>query len=244
MSKFITVNILNRETIKDLSDLEKKQLPYVCAKTLTDVAIGAQGEIKKQMPSRFTLRSRWATQGVRIEPAKKADIKQHGFCEAVVKHIDPYMTKQEEGGTRRLASHGKESNKTVAVVASGVKRNSSGSVPVPTKKALHLLSKSAKSEIKKVKRKHGRHRKPKPFIIPRKGEQRSKTVIAIRTEQDRYPLKYLFVLSPRPQMHMRYDFRETVIKYTQGKIEKRFAENLLAAMGTAVGHEKAQRTRA
>jgi hypothetical protein len=72
----------------------QRQIPYAAAISLTRTAQELQDEIRKGMPSAFTLRRQWVVQGIRIKSARK------DFLQAEVYSRDPFMTLQETGGTK------------------------------------------------------------------------------------------------------------------------------------------------
>ena len=77
-----------------LRDQARKQIPFVLAKTLTDLAKEVQLEVRKEIPKRFTLRRKWVVNGIRIQSASKRKL------EAVVYSKDLFMGKQETGGIK------------------------------------------------------------------------------------------------------------------------------------------------
>jgi hypothetical protein len=222
-----TVQIDIKPTMAALSALEKEQVPFVLAKTLTDVALGSQQTIREGMPKRFHIRSKWEISGVRIEPAKKIDIKTYGYAESVVKHIDPYMALQETGGskdpkkTRALAIPEKKFEQT------GI-RGSSGAIKRKFLPAQLLKDYKGQAWYKQRHpgRKHGKRRKPKPFIIEKNG----RVFVAIRGAESRYPIEYLYVFAAHAHIKPRFDFQKTVEQYVAGNFEKKFSENMLAAL--------------
>jgi hypothetical protein len=77
-----------------LGDAEKRQVPFALARALTMTARDAQVDYRGELPKRFTLRNSWTSRGIRITPATKAN------PEAVVGSLEPYMARQEDGGTK------------------------------------------------------------------------------------------------------------------------------------------------
>lgn len=101
-----TVAVDTSRFVANVRDFEKKQLPFVMAKTLTNTVQDAQAEVKRQAQSAFKLRNTWTTQGIRIKPAQKQG--NNGRIEADV-HTDTanrktgapdYLGRQEDGGER------------------------------------------------------------------------------------------------------------------------------------------------
>ena len=70
-----------------------KQARYAAAVALTRTAQDAQQEVRRQLPSRFIMRTGWVEKGVRVKMARKSDL------ESVVWVKDQFMLAQEHGGT-------------------------------------------------------------------------------------------------------------------------------------------------
>lgn len=72
-----------------------QQLPFAVSQAMNRTAIEVQQAVKAAMPRRFTLRSNWVVQGIRVEFSNKRKL------EAVVYSRDKFMTLQEYGGTKK-----------------------------------------------------------------------------------------------------------------------------------------------
>ncbi len=70
-----------------------KQANYAAAVALTRTAQDAQKEVRRQLPSRFIMRTKWVPKGIRVKMARKSDL------ESVVWVKDQFMLAQEHGGT-------------------------------------------------------------------------------------------------------------------------------------------------
>jgi hypothetical protein len=82
-----------QSTIRQLN-VRRDQQPFATALALTRTAQDAQAEIRRQLPSRFTIRTPWVAKGVRYKPANKQNLT------AVVYDVDPFMRIQETGGEK------------------------------------------------------------------------------------------------------------------------------------------------
>lgn len=93
---FITTNV--PRVVESLERFKRDQVPFATALALTRTAQDAQKEIKRQLPTKFTLRRRWVELGIRIRKATKRDL------ESVVFSRDAFLLKQEQGATKRRAA--------------------------------------------------------------------------------------------------------------------------------------------
>lgn len=73
---------------------EAQQLRFATAMALTRAAREVQAEVRKNMPSRFTIRRDWVLKGIQVEKAKPADLV------ATVFSRDTFMGLQEAGGPK------------------------------------------------------------------------------------------------------------------------------------------------
>lgn len=73
---------------------EAQQFRFATAQALTRAAVEVQAEVRKNMPSRFTLRRDWVVKGIQVERAKPADLT------ATVYSRDRFMALQEAGGPK------------------------------------------------------------------------------------------------------------------------------------------------
>ncbi len=82
-----------QERFKGIVNQIPKQARYAAAVALTRTAQDAQQEVRRQLPSRFILRTGWVEKGIRVKMARKSDL------ESVVWVKDRFMLAQEHGGT-------------------------------------------------------------------------------------------------------------------------------------------------
>jgi hypothetical protein len=92
------LSISVRSNVSDtvrLLNARRDQIPFAAALALTRTAQDAREEIKRELPSRFTIRTPWVAKGIRYTPATKRSLT------ATVSDIDPFMRIQETGGEKR-----------------------------------------------------------------------------------------------------------------------------------------------
>lgn len=103
----IKVGIDVTEVVAGLDELQKRQLPFALAKTLTGVVKKAQGGVQASLGKKFHLRNTFTSQGIRVRPASKSG-GAGGIISADV-HTDTanrstgagdYLLPQEEGGEK------------------------------------------------------------------------------------------------------------------------------------------------
>lgn len=119
----LTIDLEISSALQGLSELKRKQIPFATAVALTRTAQRAQGEIRRELPHRFEIRSPFIERGVRIEAATKT--KQ----EAAVLWRGPAgskfglsLARQETGGTKSPA-------RRWLAIPRDVKRNARGIIP-------------------------------------------------------------------------------------------------------------------
>ena len=113
MSKYLKINVKSniKEFTKGLTRFQKKQVPFVAARTLTDVAFKVrENAIDKSFPQAFknsVVASRMAKGRLRVMKAQKRDYNM-GMLSAKVldKSSNPleYLVTHQKGGTKRPKS--------------------------------------------------------------------------------------------------------------------------------------------
>ncbi len=92
-----------KEFTKDLDNIQKKQIPFATALSLTKTATACQEEIQKQIPQKFNVTKKWWLKqqptGIKITPAKKDNLKAKVYTNAYFADI------QEEGGVKTPKTH-------------------------------------------------------------------------------------------------------------------------------------------
>ena len=216
MDENFAIDLDFNKTIKALSLIQKSQLPFASAKSLTYLAGGAQRANKSNLSKKFKVRNKKRLEsGIRITPASKKDFIK-GTQSSSVKELDEHMGRQEFGGTKK-AKQG-----DLAIPGSGFNENdrtSKGSIK-KSKKPRALINKMT---TKGRPRKRGKHRKPKPFVMKKNGKP---IAIAIRTGNTKKPLKYIYNFTDKSKVLPRFQFVKTVQKYVIANYGKTFAKEI------------------
>lgn len=143
--------------IKGHSDLATSQVPFALARALTRTAKDGQGDVRAELPQRFTLRNTWVDRGIRIKPATKA------LPIAEVGSLEPFMERQETGGIRTPRSH-----RRIAVPTANVRRGGRGMI-AKSQRPAGLRGKPGVFLMKSkggagIVRRHGKARLPLQFL--------------------------------------------------------------------------------
>jgi hypothetical protein len=100
----ISVSADLQRLTKSLSQLEKQQLPFAIAQTLTAVAKIAQAEEKAAMPEVFDRPTPFTVNSVAVKGARKSDLEARVFIKDIAAaYLEPY----EFGGNHKLIGQGK-----------------------------------------------------------------------------------------------------------------------------------------
>ena len=189
---------------RGLDDFALQQVPFATAAALTDTAKDAQSGVQDSLSRRFTLRNNWVRSGIRITPANKSTMT------AVVGSLEPFMEKQETGGTKTARDHSRVA------------------VPVEAKR-------SKRDMIPKGQRPGALRGKPK--VLSWKGSnilrRGSGFGILQRVGKARYPLRVLYWLKRGVQIKRRFGFKATVADIVQRRIGPNFLRRLDEAKATA-----------
>jgi len=142
----ISVKVDARQAIHYLKGIKDSQLPFAMAKGLTMTAQDVQTEIIKDLPQRFTLRTKWYQKntpyGFKITAAKKNKLVSSIFTKA------PWIQDFEEGATRT------PQGQTFAVPTGAVRRSKRLLIP-KGQKPRQILHKTRPGFIKAIGSKAG-----------------------------------------------------------------------------------------
>ena len=94
MITFSVKTDIDKAIRKLASVTEAQQLNFAVSKAINRTAMDVQAAVRQAMPQRFTLRSNWVVQGIRVEFSNKRKL------EAIVYSRDRFMKLQEYGGVR------------------------------------------------------------------------------------------------------------------------------------------------
>jgi hypothetical protein len=199
--------------------LQREQVPFAAAGGLTDTAFDAKAGVVAEMPSRFTIRRPWITQGVRVIPATKQKL------EATVYDKDPFMGLQETGGTKASI------HKRVFDYGDFL--------------AIPLDARRSKSDV--VAKQDWPQNLVDPFILTAKDGRKYLAVHAItsgksgavnvsraRGKQKRATgTRLMYVLVPKVEMQARFNFGPTAIRVAAERWPINFAARLAQGIATA-----------
>lgn len=182
--------------VANIDAAAKRHVPFAIARALTMTARDAQEDVREDLPKKFTLRNNWTSSGIRITPATKATPM------AIVGSIEPYMKRQEEGGTKRARSHSR--------------------VAVPVK-----AKRNKRDIIPKGQRPGALRGKPKTFLVT----TAMGAGILRRVGKKRYPVQILYWLKRGVKVKPAFGFKGTTGTSVQERFGPNFVEALSAAMG-------------
>jgi hypothetical protein len=205
-------------TIRDLNSFRSDQLPFATALALTRTAQDARDEVRRSMPSRFTVRRDWIAKGVVVDQATKTNLT------AIVRDRDPFMALQETGGEK--ASIGKRVFDYGEYLA----------IPLDARKN--------KRDI--VDKRDWPQNLIDPFVLTaRDGRKylavhsinvsnRTQAVRTARGKQRRTTgTRLMYVLVRREELQARFGFRATVEKVARDRINPNFIASMDSAIASA-----------
>ena len=96
------VQLDKKDFLKDLNSLQRDQFPFAFAKTLTQAAKLGQVAVREQTRKVFRLHTEFIPNNIRVEPAKKSEVRVGGGEAAVYTRDEiDFMVLQETGGTKK-----------------------------------------------------------------------------------------------------------------------------------------------
>ncbi|MCB2199650.1 phage tail protein [bacterium] len=225
-----------KDALRDLNWLEKEQLPFAFAQTLTQVAKDAQGAVQRRTRRQFDLHGEFIPRGIRITAARKGDLKRYGIAQADVHtadRISSFMPHHERGEKRfprgrRIAVPGADLRKKAY-------RTGSGKVRARWKPARLLQDYEGPHTGGRSRADGGtrKRRTAKAFLMTMKG---GKLAIVRRRGRDRRPLDVLYWLVRSADIRRGWRFEETVkMTVEHSNMAGILQRNLTAAMATRRG---------
>ena len=180
----------------NMDDAARRHVPFALARALTKTAQDAQGDVRADLPNRYTLRNNWVSNGIRITPATKS------VPQAVVGSLEPFMERQERGGTKRARSHSR------VAVPVNAKRNKRDMIP-------------------RGQRPGALRGKPKIFML----KTASGAGIVRRVGKKRYPLQLLYWLKRGVLVKPSFGFKGQTDNTVSRRFGPNFVASLSDAMG-------------
>jgi hypothetical protein len=238
-----------RETLAHLTWIERDQYPFAHAKALTRIAQESAEVVRKRTKQKFELKTDFIPKGIKIKPAKKADITRGGRASSSVftaERISGFMPKQETGGERKpgsgtMGGGSSSKGKSLAIPGKGVagsqfattklarKRLETASGKISKSKTPHaLLNRLSQSGQKKTQQVKRGGSKKSPFVI--RGKTSGIPMIVRRVGKKRYPLEILYIFRPSASYKKTWGMIDTVVEYVHKNYERVFTEELKAAV--------------
>ena len=200
MDKIISVSSDAAQLARALGDTYGTQIPFATARALTDVAFGVQRQEKRGLELALTLRNKFSTSGVQVNPAEKSDWPST-YAEVGIEERRSYLIDHVTGGTRQGGRHGR------AILEEEGLRSASGRVPAGKRPAaLVAAAKRAKQQAGLRKAFGGRAGKDKrlPFLFY--SAKWGNEVLAQRTGSERYPLRIIYAFKRGVSIKREYPF--------------------------------------
>lgn len=183
----------------------ERQIPYAIARALTATAKDAQAALKAHLDKHFTVRTPWVAKGIRIEPAKKSNLR------AVVGSVDKFMEPQAVGGVKK-PHEGRMVG--IPLVGKGLPRPSIKSVTRPSKWPGGYTARGDAFV--------GKLRTDEEAVWQR--------VLKGKGKDRREGLRLLYVMKPEVRLEPRWPIRETV----EETVAARWEDNARAAIREAI----------
>lgn len=215
----IQVSIDTEGVRRMVGAIHGRHIRFATVRALTLAARDVQASTRASMPSKFTLRRQWVVKGIRMEAATMSTLESKVFS------IDPFMGRQEVGGTKTGKPGGGDFS-SASVPQTGGKRvrPAQGRVAVPTDKVLR--SKSAIIRKSDLPARLG----SKAFVI-----QKGNTGLLVRrfAKGKRAGLQTLYVLKQQTQVKPRLGLKEIAQKVVSRRFGAIFNKTMTEAIATA-----------
>lgn len=231
----------DRSVVRELEKAAGDQWPYALALALTRTAQRAQEAVQAQTRSTFKLHGEFIPKGIRVTPARKADV-QRGKAEAAVytaPGISGWMPLHESGGLKEPSAHsgGGDKGRTLAIPGKGLTSMSyqtgTGAIRKRLKPAalLEFYNANKPGASQKGKPKTGRGSRRPAFII--KDNSSGNPLIVRRAAGKNSPLEVLYNLIPKAHLKPQWQFEKTVQKSVHTHFIKELRKAVQEALATA-----------
>jgi hypothetical protein len=193
----ISVETNASDVARSFERIVGRHLPFVTAKTLTELAKQGQAQVKSELPERFTIRNTWVARGIRIEPAQKR-AWPHVF--SVIGTRDEFMVQHQTGEDKRP------------------RRSDALAIP-------NVAEGGRPGEIVRRSGRIPKRLKPRTLLKGRKAfMQRVKGhwVILQRTTKKRYPVRFLYGMRDSADIKEAWEFDDTVRAVVKKRYEHLF----------------------
>lgn len=214
------------EAVAGLADLQKRQIPFALAKTLTGCAKAAQAAVQEGLGGKFTLRNTFTRQGIRIKPAEK----NGAVIEADV-HTDTanrstgapdYLLPQEDGGEK--VPHG--GREYLAVPTRYLRQMAPGVIPAELRPKNLLGAVGGRYTAitrrgKQMALRNQRQVRGFVFFVQEIGDGHKAIMGRYWTDRDAYPF---YLLIPEAQIKPRLEMQQDVERVARAAFPELWAE--------------------
>ncbi len=213
------------KAIEGLHSLQKDQIPFALAKSLTATAKDGQAAVKAALPSKFTLRNRFVEGGIRITPAKKngprieADV--HTYTANSNSGAPGFMARQESG-EERVPVQGRHH---IAVPTRYLRQMAPNAIPTELRPRVLLgivgdrySTRNKKGQISLVSTRRVRGF---VFFLQQMHDGNSAIMGRYFSDRDAYPF---YLLIPDAQVRPRLGMAEIVDRVAQANLLKNWEE--------------------
>lgn len=216
----ISVKVDFKKLSKQLGELKTKQLPFATAKTLTRLAQDSREELRKELNSSLTIRSRGLLKkAVIYDRANKKDFPFPESSVGVSKDFD-FLSQHATGKTRIPLTRIDGGKYRAVPNPKAIKRTASGKIN-KKKRPTFLLRGGMGKKSSRVKR---------PFVLNTKKGQK---LIVKRKTKKKTPLIILYKLIPKATIKPEVDASGCVERFVNKNFNRYFGQEISKAIATA-----------
>ncbi len=228
-SGFVKLDVDYKDTKRALDFIGRRQLPFVYAKTLTQVAGIGQLQVRSRIRSLYDLHTDWIPRGIRIDPARKRDITSYGMAESRVyssKAVTPFIGLHEHGGYRGPKRGRRAINIGGRDITSYSYKTTTGAIRKRWKPSTLLKDYKGQTRGRKLGPQSGGNRN-KAFII-RSGSAGNPLVVRRRGRRG-VNLELMWMWIRRAKIKATLNAEGTVRKAVNRNFERLFRKNMVSA---------------